>query len=92
MRGNGQARPHGYGVICCRCWVLLRVPVGKIMAPFAPVLVPLLRVEGQITLTDTQADLLAQTLAATIDRMLAGERSRTTCDRSMGRGGRARPG
>lgn len=57
MRGNGQARPHGYGVICCRCWVLLRVPVGKIMAPFAPVLVPLLRVEGELTLTDTQADL-----------------------------------
>ena len=43
---------------------------------FMPVLVPLLRAEGQITVTDAQAELLAQISAATIDRMLAGERSR----------------
>lgn len=95
MRGNGQAHPRGYGddllPVLIRCWVLLRAPVGKIMAPFMPVLVPLLRAEGEITLTDTQADLLAQTLAATLDRVLAGERSWMTRDRSMCRGGRARP-
>lgn len=60
-RGNGQAHPRGYGddllPVLIRCWVLLRAPVGKIIAPFAPVLVPLLRAEGELTLTDTQADL-----------------------------------
>ena len=61
-----------------RCWVLLRAPAGKIMAPFMPVLVPLLRAEGEIDLTDAQADLLAQISAATIDRMLADERQRMT--------------
>lgn len=54
-----------------RCWVLLRAPAGKI-------LVPLLRAEGEIDLTDAQADLLAQISAATIDRMLADERQRMT--------------
>lgn len=45
---------------------------------FMPVLVPLLRAEGEITVTDAQADtdaqaeLLVQISAATIDRMLAG--------------------
>ena len=40
---------------------------------FMPVLVPLLRAEGEITVTDTVLDeLLAQISAATIDRMLAG--------------------
>ena len=61
-----------------RCWTLLRAPAGKILAPFLPVLVPLLRVEGEIVLDDTQAELLAGISAATIDRMLAGERKRMT--------------
>lgn len=61
-----------------RCWMLLRAPAGKILAPFMPVLVPLLRAEGEITITDTQADLLTRISAATINRMLAGERSRMT--------------
>ena len=43
-----------------------------------PVLVPLLRAEGELDLTDTQADLLAGISAATIDRMLADERRRMT--------------
>ena len=43
-----------------------------------PVLVPLLRAEGEITISDTQAELLAQISAATIDRMLTAERSRMT--------------
>ncbi len=41
-----------------------------------PVLVPLLRAEGGITISDAQAELLAQMSAATIDRMLVAERSR----------------
>ncbi|MFT3861408.1 integrase catalytic domain-containing protein [Micropruina sp.] len=39
---------------------------------------PLLRTEGEIDVTDEQAALLAQISAATIDRMLAGERGRMT--------------
>lgn len=39
---------------------------------FMPVLVPLLRAEGEITVIDAQAELLVQISAATIDRMLAG--------------------
>ncbi|MFV0463096.1 MAG: transposase family protein [Nostocoides sp.] len=41
-----------------------------------PVLVPLLRAEGEIDLDDAQAALLSGISAATIDRMLAGERKR----------------
>ena len=41
-----------------------------------PVLVPLLCAEGEIDLSDAQAELLAGILAATIDRKLAGERDR----------------
>lgn len=59
-----------------RCWVLLQAPAGKILAPFLPVLVPRLRAEGEIELTDDQAKLLAGMSAATVDRMLAGERDR----------------
>lgn len=43
-----------------------------------PVLVPLLRDEGEIDVDDAQAELLAGVSAATIDRMLAGERNRIT--------------
>lgn len=75
-----KPRPRVYGddllPALIRCWVLLRAPAGKIMAPFMPVLVPLLRAEGEIKLTDEQAALLAGISAATIDRMLAGERQR----------------
>ena len=61
-----------------RCWVLLRAPASEILAPFMPVLVPLLRAEGEITIPDAQADLLTRISAATIDRMLANQRSRMT--------------
>lgn len=77
-----KPRPRVYGddllPALIRCWVLLRAPAGKILAPFMPVLVPLLRTEGEIVLTDAQAEQLAGISAATIDRMLAGERQRMT--------------
>ena len=75
-----RARVYGDDLLPAlgRCWVLLRAPAGKILAPFMPVLVPLLRAEGEITLTDDQARLLAGISAATIDRMLTGERRRMT--------------
>ncbi len=77
-----KARPRIYGddllPALIRCWVLLRAPAGKIMAPFMPVLVPLLRAEGEIKVTDAQAELLSGVSAATIDRMLKTERQRMT--------------
>jgi hypothetical protein len=50
------------------CWATLRAPAGKLLAPMLPVLVPLLRRDGDITLNDDQAGLLMRMSAATIDR------------------------
>jgi hypothetical protein len=58
------------------CWATLRAPAGKLLAPMLPVLVPLLRRDGDLTLTDEQAALLARRSAATIDRKVAGERAK----------------
>ena len=76
-----RPRPRVYGdellPALVRCWVLLRAPTGKIPTPFMPVLAPLLRTKSEITVTDTVLDeLLAQISTATIDRMLADQRSR----------------
>jgi hypothetical protein len=49
------------------CWAVERAPAGKRLAPFLPVLVPLLRAEKALDLTDAQAVLLAGMSAATID-------------------------
>lgn len=75
-----RARIYGDDLLpaLIRCWVLLRAPAGKIMAPFMPVLVPLLRAEGEIELTDAQAELRSRISAATIDWMLADQRKRMT--------------
>jgi hypothetical protein len=58
------------------CWAVERAPAGKRLAPFLPVLVPLLRAEKALDLTDAQAVLLAGMSAATIDRKMAADRSR----------------
>src|SRR5699024_10730584 len=75
-----RARTYGEELLpaLIRCWVLLRAPAGKIMAPFMPLLVPLLRAEGEINVTDEQAELLSGISAATIDRILADERATMT--------------
>jgi hypothetical protein len=57
------------------CWVVLRAPTGKRLAPMLPVLVPLLRRDGEVVLTDEEAALLMRRSAATIDRMQAPERA-----------------
>ena len=57
------------------CWSVLRAPAGKLLAPIMPALVPLLRKEKELLITDAQAALLVQMSAATIDRKLAGARS-----------------
>jgi len=59
-----------------KCWAVLRAPAGKLLAPMLPVLVPLLRRDGELELTDAQAELLVRMSAATIDRKLAPERAR----------------
>jgi Integrase core domain len=54
------------------CWRAARMPAGKRLAPMLPVLVPLLRRDGELDLTDDEAVLLTSMSAATIDRRLAG--------------------
>lgn len=58
------------------CWATLRAPAGKLLAPMLPVLVPMLRRDGDLDLTDAQAGLLVRMSAATIDRRLAPERAK----------------
>jgi hypothetical protein len=54
------------------CWRVARVPAGKRLAPMLPVLVPMLRRDGELDLTDSEAELLMEMSAATIDRRLQG--------------------
>ncbi len=58
------------------CWAVLRAPAGKRLAPMLAVLVPILRRDGELDLSDAEAGLLMRMSAATIDRRLAGERAR----------------
>ena len=75
-------KPRGptYGprimVALVKCWAVLRAPAGKRLAPMLPVLVPLLRRDGELDLSDEEAALLVAMSAATIDRRLAGERAK----------------
>lgn len=48
------------------CWAVLRAPTGRLLAPMLPVLVPLLRRDNELEITDAQADLLMRMSAATI--------------------------
>jgi len=63
-------------VALVKCWAVLRAPAGKRLAPMLEVLVPVLRRDGELDLTDTEAALLVAMSAATIDRRLAGERAK----------------
>lgn len=56
------------------CWAVLRAPAGKRLAPILPVLVPLLRRDGELELSDDEAEQLMGMSAATIERRLARER------------------
>lgn len=62
-------------VALVRCWAVLRAPAGKRLAPMLAVLVPVLRRDGELDLTDAEAELLMKMSAATIDRRLAGDRA-----------------
>lgn len=53
-----------------QCWRVARCPAGKRLAPMLAVLVPMLRRDGELVLSDTEAELLMAMSAATIDRRL----------------------
>ena len=59
-----------------KCWAVLRAPAGKRLPPMLSVLVPLLRRDNELDLTDVEAALLVRMSAATIDRRLAPERAK----------------
>jgi hypothetical protein len=58
------------------CWRVARCPAGKRLAPMLATLVPLLRRDGELEMTDVEAGLLVGMSAATIDRRLVAERAR----------------
>ena len=72
-----RAPLYGARVIACLviCWTLTRAPSGKCLAPMLATVVPLLRRDGDIVLSDDDAALLVSMSAATIDRRLAPERA-----------------
>lgn len=53
-----------------QCWRVARCPAGKRLAPMLAVLVPMLRRDGELVLSDEEAGLLVAMSAATIDRRL----------------------
>lgn len=58
------------------CWCVARFPAGKRLAPMLPTLVPMLRRDGELDLTDNEAALLVEMSAATIDRRLGPAKER----------------
>jgi hypothetical protein len=73
-------RPPVYGprVIAAltKCWAVLRAPAGKRLAPMLPTLVPILRRDAELDISDAEAALLMRMSAATIDRRLVSERAK----------------
>jgi transposase InsO family protein len=68
----------GSHVVACltTCWMLTRTPAGKRLAPMLATVVPLLRRDGDLVMTDAEAALLVSMSAASIDRHLAPERAK----------------
>lgn len=74
----GRVPVYGASIIVAlvMCWTVSRAPSGKRLAPMLAIWVPLLRRDGEIDINDTDAALLTQMSAATIDRCLAPERAK----------------
>lgn len=53
-------------------WRVARCPSGKRLAPMLSVLVPMLRRDGELDMSNTEADLLCHMSSSTIDRRLRG--------------------
>jgi hypothetical protein len=72
---GGKARTPTYSARVVsgleQCWRVARCPAGKRLAPMLAVLVPMLRRDGELDITDREAELLVAMSAATIDRRLA---------------------
>ena len=73
-RGRAPTFGPRMTVALTKCWAMLGAPAGKRLAPMLAVLVPLLRRDGELDLTDAEAALLVRISAATIDRRLGPER------------------
>lgn len=58
------------------CWAVLRAPASKLLAASMGYLVPMLRTEKALDITEDQAALLVRMSASTIDRRLGGERAK----------------
>jgi hypothetical protein len=69
---------HGLHLIACltMCRTLTRSPACKRLAPMLATVVPLLRRDRDITMTEVEAALLVSMSAATIDRLLAPEQAK----------------
>ncbi len=67
--------PEVVAALIC-CWRIARAPAGKRLAPMLGALAPMLRRDGELSLSDDHAGLLMAMSAATIDRRLAPERAR----------------
>jgi hypothetical protein len=75
-----RAPRYGPRLIAARitCWAVLPAPAGRRLASVLPVLVPILRRDGELDLSEEEAVRLMRISAATIDRRLAGERAEMT--------------
>ena len=73
---RGPTYGHRIIVALITCWAVLRAPAGKRLAPMLGTLVPILRRDGELDLSDAEAALLVKMSAATIDRRLAHERAK----------------
>ncbi len=73
-----RAPLYSEGIIAAleHCWCVSRFAAGKRLAPMLMTLVPMLRRDGEVDLTDAEAALLVQMSAATIDRRLAPAKAR----------------
>lgn len=58
------------------CWCVARFPAGKRLAPMLSTLVPMLRRDGELDLSDDEAAMLVAMSAATIDRRLGPAKDR----------------
>jgi len=78
MPRRGRAPTYGPRVttVLVKCRAMLRAPAGKRVAPTLAVLVPLLRRDGELDVTNAESALLLKIAPATIDRRLAEDRAK----------------
>jgi transposase InsO family protein len=74
LRTPKTRRPtYSAHVVACLtiCWRVARYPTGKRLAPMLALLVPALRRDGELLMSDAEAEQLIAMASATIDRRLA---------------------